>query len=134
MDYKAEVRAVLTDGPVLKWPVLRRRRARFFVAYQHMLAAGEIVESGTGAMGNPIYVGWPGSVFPAPKKKLVHIRKADIKLMARAGHTEVEAREILGALVNDFQAYIRVLAKAEEDADRLTNDRDAKKWEERVTA
>jgi hypothetical protein len=133
MDYREETKAVLTGGPVLKWPLLRRRRAGFQVAYQCMLAAGEIVESGNGAVGNPVYVGLPGAVFPEPKKKLVHIRKADIKLMRRAGHTEAEAREILGALVNDFQAYIQVLAKAEDDAIRIANDRDAEKWEEQVT-
>ena len=133
VDYRAEVRTALTGGPVLKWPLLRRRGVGFSVAYQHMLATGEIVESGTGAMGNPVYAGLPGAVFPAPKKKSVHIRKADIKLMMRAGHKEGQARDILGELVNDFNGYVRVLAKAEEDAARLANDRDAKKWEDRVT-
>jgi hypothetical protein len=93
-----------------------------------MLAAGEIVESGTGAMGNPVYVGLPSATFPDPKAKTVHVRKADIKLMLRAGHSEAEARKILGALVNDFPAYIAVLAKAEEDAARLANDRDTERW------
>src|SRR5260221_13509808 len=110
MDYRAkefEVRAAVSGGPVLKWPLLRTRRANFRVAYKALLEAGELVESGTGAMGDPTYVGPPGARFPERKKKPVHIRKADIKLMMRAGHSEAEARAILGALVNDFVAYIR---------------------------
>jgi hypothetical protein len=133
MDFKAEVVAALIGGPVPKWPMLRNHGVGFQVAYRHLLAAGEIVESGTGAMGNPVYAGLPCAVFPAPKKKLVHIRKADIKLMMRAGYKEGQSRDILSALVDDFNGYVQVLAKAEEDAVRLANDRDAKKWEERVT-
>jgi hypothetical protein len=133
MDYKEQLKSILAGGPVLKWALLRRHRANFRIAYRHLQAAGEIVESGTGAMGNPVYVGLTGAIFPAPKKKLIHIRKADIKLMRRAGHTEAEARQLLEPWVNNLPAYCRVLANADEDAVRLANDRDAKKWEERVT-
>lgn len=132
MDYTVEVRAVLTGGPVLKWPLLRRKRAGFRVAYRQLLEAGDIVESGTGAMGNPIYVGLPGAVFPAPKKKPVRIRKADIKLMQRAGHSAAEARQLLEPWINDLPMYIQVLEKAEEAAARLANDRDAERWLEQV--
>ena len=134
MDYSEQVRAAVSGGPVLKWTLLRTRRAPFRTAYQRLVQAQEIVESGTGAMGDPTYVGLPGASFPERKKKPVHIRKADIKLMMRAGHSEAEARAILGPLVNDFVAYIRALSRAEDDAVRLANDRDAAKWANTVTA
>lgn len=132
MDHKEQVRAILTGGPTLKWPLLRKRRAGFRLAYTQMLTAGEIVESGTGAMGNPVYVGLPGAEFPEQEKPSIRVRKADVRLMVLAGHTEEQARDILGKYVGDVQGYIRVLAKAEEDAIRLAYDRDAEKWQEQT--
>ena len=129
MDFRAQVTAALAGGPVLKWPLLRTRRAGFRLAYSSMVASGEIVEEGTGAWGNPIYVGLPGSTFPSRKTKPVRIRKADLALMSRAGYSEAEARAILEPLVSNLPAYIRALTKAEERAKRIANDRDAERWQ-----
>jgi hypothetical protein len=129
LDYRKKVLAALAGGPVEKWPLLRNKGAGFRVAYQSMLASGQIVESGTGAIGNSVYVGLPGVVFPEPRLKGIHIKPADIELMTRAGHSEAEARAILGGRLNDFGAYVAVLTRAEEQAAKLARDRDAERWE-----
>lgn len=132
INYREQVRAALAGGPVLKWPLLRTKRAAFRMAYRSMILSTEIVESGSGAMGNPVYVGLAGVEFPAPKAKVIRIRKADVELMQRAGHTGAEARAILEPLVNDLPAYLAALARAEEDAARIANDQDAERWGSQV--
>lgn len=115
-----EVLEALKDGCVRRHKLFNGRRAAFRLAYRELVKTGAVVESGTGAMGNPIYSGLPGCTFP-PKREYLRIRPADVRLMVRAGWTKQDARVALeqASISNDLQGVIDLL----EEANQLLNQR-----------
>jgi hypothetical protein len=102
----------LANGPVLKSPLLKGRSGRFILAYRRLLMAGKIVEHGSGAQGDRIYVGLTGAVFPERRERGLKIRKADIELLIEAGHTREEAVGNLSRALSNSDVYLRCVADA----------------------
>jgi hypothetical protein len=99
MSKREEVLVALSAGPVRRYTLLNGREGIFRLAYRKLLAEGQIVESGTGGVGNPVYVGLQGSSFPVPRYT-GGVRDADIAMLVRSGMTDDVARETLQTAID----------------------------------
>jgi hypothetical protein len=128
MSKQQEVLAAI-QSPVIRTNLLRGRKAPFLLAYRKLVSDGQVVEHGSGGLGDPVYAGLPGASFPVPRY-VGGVRPADLALLVRAGLSEEYARQRLeeaiaspgdntAALVEQLELAKAVIEANGDDPDEL---------------